>query len=80
MVRDDSDHPSTLTDVLPAVAVKVLTPSLSVAPTGNGADRQRRQAVAVARQILALAPRSNAIADPSTPVSATGANVGAPPD
>src|SRR6476619_4296362 len=31
---DDSDHPSTLTDVWPVVAVNVWAPSLIVAPTG----------------------------------------------
>ena len=77
MVRDDSDHPSTLTDVLPVVAVKVLTPSLSVAPTGMALIVSVARLLLSPAKFLALAPRFNAIGDPATPVTATGANVGA---
>src|SRR4029077_8956572 len=77
MVRDDSDHPSTLTDVWPVVAVKVWTPSLSVAPTGMALIVSVARLLLSPARFLALAPRFNAIGDPSTPVLATGANVGA---
>src|ERR1700722_13153138 len=77
IVRDDSDHPSTLTDVLPVVAVKVLTPSLSVAPTGMALIVSVARLLLSPARFLAFAPRFNAIGDPSTPVTATGANVGA---
>src|SRR4029077_19799259 len=77
MARDDSDHPSTLTDVLPAVAVKVLTPSLSVAPTGMALIVSVARLLLSPARFLALAPRFNAIGDPATPVAAAGANVGA---
>ena len=65
------------TDVLPVVAVKVLTPSLSVAPTGMALI------VSVARLLLSpgwpftVTPRLSAIAVFSTPLAATGVTVGA---
>src|SRR5215475_14062196 len=77
MVRADSDHPSTLTDVWPVVAVKVLTPSLSVAPTGIALIVSVARLLLSPARFLGLAPIFNAIGDPSTPVTATGANVGA---
>ena len=79
MVREDSDHPSTLTGVLPVVAVKVLTPSLSVAPTGMALIVSVARLLLSPARFLALAPRFKAIGDPSTPLAATGAKVG-PPD
>src|SRR5262249_16737423 len=74
MARDDTDHPSTLTDVLPAVAVKVLTPSLNLAPTGMALIVSVARLFLSPSRFLALAPRFNAIPDPSTPPPPT------PPD
>src|SRR6202022_526616 len=62
---------------LPAVAVNVCVPSLRVAPTGMAPTTNEASELASPARPLTVAPRLSAIGDPSSPVSATGASVGA---
>ena len=69
-LRLDRVQPATLTEVLPAAAVKLRVPSLSTAPTGTRADHQRLQGVAVAAGPLTVALRvPSAIGEPSVPLT-----------
>src|ERR1700680_1454832 len=67
----------TSTEVLPALAVKVCVPSLSVAPGGMALTTNVASALASPARPLTVAPRSSAIEAPSSPLAATGARLGA---
>src|ERR1700681_2177364 len=67
----------TSTEVLPALAVKVWVPSLSTAPTGMALTTTVARALASPARPLTVVPRLSAIAEPSSPLAATGATVGA---
>src|SRR6202049_4777011 len=67
----------TSTEVLPALAVKVWVPSLSVAPSGMALTTTVARALASPARPLTVAPRLSAMAAPSRPLAATGARPGA---
>src|SRR5262249_13801088 len=78
MVRDDSDHPSTLTDVWPVVAVKEWPqPSPSVAPTSMALIVILPRLMLSPARFLSLAPRFKPISQTSPTVASTDACVGA---
>src|SRR4030088_1929984 len=64
-------------EVLPALAVKVWVPSLRTAPSGMALTTTVARALASPARPLTVVPRLSAIAEPSSPVAATGATVGA---
>src|SRR2546423_1535874 len=70
-------QPATSTAVLPAPAVKLSGPSDSVTPAGIVLPTTEAGSLSSPARPLMLAPRSSAIGEPSSPVSATGASVGA---
>src|SRR5207253_1489979 len=77
IVRLDRVQPWTSTALWPAEAVKLWLPSLSVAPSGIAPTTSDARLLLSPARPLTVAPRFNAIAAPSTPLSATGASVGA---
>src|SRR6202521_4919596 len=67
----------TSTEVLPALAVKVCVPSLSVAPSGMALTTTGASELASPARPLTVVPILSAIDAPSSPLVATGATVGA---
>src|ERR1700751_1373946 len=65
------------TAVLPVLAVKLLVPSVKVAPTGMALTTREASVLVSPVRPLTVAPRLSAMAAPSIPVSATGARLGA---
>src|ERR1700752_1329283 len=65
------------TAVLPALAVKLWVASGRGAPTGIPLTTGDASELASPVRLLTVAPRLSAMAAPSTPVSATGARLGA---
>src|ERR1700751_2172831 len=65
------------TEVLPVLAVKLWVPSVRVAPTGIALTVSDASVLASPVRPLTVGPRLSAMAAPSSPVSATGARLGA---
>src|ERR1700752_4943077 len=65
------------TAVLPVLAGKLWGPAVRGAPTGRALTTRDASELASPARPLTVAPRLSAMAEPSTPVSATGARLGA---
>ena len=75
-VRFDNTQEAMLTVVCPVVAVKLLVPSLSVAPTGIAFTTSEASELASAANPLTVTEREpKAIGDPSTPATGAAAQV-----